>query len=131
MQREPLHYSTLQPSWLCRPFVTASVILLIGAVGLFVLCIRSFFVGDYISLGSYYYLSFARGDCRVVHESWFFVPPYPAVGWPWVAYPIDKVGEYPLHQNAVYIPMWLLSPLCFVASASCYRLAGRPRSAAA
>jgi hypothetical protein len=129
MWRGPLHYSTVPRPWPRRPFVTASAILLVCAVGLFALCIRSCMVGDYVCLGPYY-LSFARGYCRVVHEPWFFVPPYPVVGWPWVAYPLDKVGEYPLHQNAVYVPMWLLSPLCVGASAWCYRLAGRPRGAA-
>jgi hypothetical protein len=68
---------------------------------------RSYFIGDYIHLGPIY-LSFARGCCRVVNGEWFFVPPFPVVGSPWVTYPIDKVGEYRIGSGASYVPLWLL-----------------------
>jgi hypothetical protein len=71
------------------------------------LWVRSYIIGDYICVGPIY-LSFARGYCRVVNAPWFFVPPYPVVGYPWVTYPLDKVGDYPLGSGASYVPLWLL-----------------------
>ena len=69
--------------------------------------VRSCFIGDYICLGPIY-LSFARGYCRVVHARWFAVPPFPVVGYPWITYPLDKVGEYTVGEGASYMPLWLL-----------------------
>jgi hypothetical protein len=72
-----------------------------------VMWVRSYFIGDYLCLGPIY-LSFARGYCRVVNAPWFFVPPYPVVGYPWVSYPLDQVGEYHMGSGASYVPLWLM-----------------------
>ncbi len=76
--------------------------------------VRSYIAGDYVHLGGIY-LSFARGYCRVVNEPWPFVPGYPVVGMPFLTYPLDKVGEYPLGSRASYIPLWLPATIFGVA----------------
>lgn len=70
--------------------------------------VRSYFIGDYLCLGPIY-LSFARGDCRVVNAPWHFVPPYSVVGYPWVTCPLGMVGEYHMGSGATYVPLWLVA----------------------
>jgi hypothetical protein len=109
MWRKTLDYSALPNTAarrrICRAVCVLAAILCVGTVAMWV---RSYIIGDYICLGPIY-LSFARGYCRVVNAPWFFVPPYPVVGYPWVTYPLDKVGDYPMGSGASYVPLWLLT----------------------
>jgi hypothetical protein len=82
--------------------------------------VRSYVTGDYVYLGKIY-LSFARGYCRVVNGPWPFEPGYPVVGKPFVTYPLDKVGEYPLGSGASYVPLWLVALMFTVIGMWAYR----------
>src|SRR5437763_12240326 len=91
-----------------RIYRVIGVLATILCAGTLVMWVRSYFTGDYIYRGGIY-LSFARGYCRVVNGPWPFVPGYPIVGKPFVTYPLDKVGEYPIGSGASYVPLWLLA----------------------
>jgi hypothetical protein len=85
--------------------------------------VRSYRIGDYVRLGPNFYLSFARGDCRIVHADWFFVGNYPVVGSPWVMYPLDKVGDYPMGSGASYLPLWLVAAILLTSALWSWRMA--------
>jgi hypothetical protein len=94
---------------------TLSLVLCTGSVAM---CVRSWFAGDYVWLGPFY-LSFARGYCRIVHDSFGYEPPW---GNGWIgSRPLDRVGEYFIGSGTLYVPLWLLAVTFFLCGVWLYR----------
>jgi hypothetical protein len=109
-----------------RLFTITAAVSLVACAGVVALWVRSYVAGDYVRLGSTYYVSFARGDCRVVHRPWDFVPPYPFVGDIVVSMPLDRVGEYRMGSGAIYVPLWVVFAALLAAGIWARRKAHQP-----